>query len=595
MPCDDVAMSAALATKSEGELGRARSWPALAAVGALALGLGLVAEHLAHSWDQPAWIPIADLAVGWLLVGCGLLAVVARPAQPAGGRLVLAGFLWFVGTFMAADAPGARAIGFAFGGYHDVVLVALCLAFPNRRPVGRPARLAVAAVTLAYVAQSVARLVLTAPDTVGIVIVDSETALRAVTMIDVGRGLIVLAAGLVMVALIARPERRPQTSLLLAAGVATSVASVASARYAATVLGLLPELPDDVAVPLTWAFNVVRVTVPLVIFAGILRGEAARAAMAAAIGKVGAEPTSERLRLALATALGDPGLRLLRWDRTLARYRDDDGSALTLEELAAAVRQRGETLAAVDADGSPLAALTFDRGSADEVLIDAAVSLSRLVLVNEHLASQIGDQLDEVRASRARIVEAGDRERRRIERDLHDGVQQRMVALAVELRSAEGDAEGRAAALRRGADEILGILDEVRELAQGIHPPVLTEAGLGAAIRAVADRSPVPVELNLSLTGANGHAAVIGYFVVSEALANIAKHARETATAAWITAVEDGGRLVLVVEDDGPGGADPRGHGLEGLSDRVAAMDGRFTVGPRPGGGTTVRAEIPLP
>jgi signal transduction histidine kinase len=170
-----------------------------------------------------------------------------------------------------------------------------------------------------------------------------------------------------------------------------------------------------------------------------------------------------------------------------------------------------------------------------------------------------------------------------------------MVALAIQLRAAESDIAERTDALRRGADEVLGILEEVRELARGIHPAVLTEAGLGPAIQAAADRSPIPVDVSLRLSGTGSAAAIATvYFVASEAFANVIKHAGQLATAAWITAEDGDGWLRIVVDDDGPGGADAAGHGLGGLADRVAALDGRFSVGARPGGGTRVSAEIPI-
>jgi signal transduction histidine kinase len=222
--------------------------------------------------------------------------------------------------------------------------------------------------------------------------------------------------------------------------------------------------------------------------------------------------------------------------------------------------------------------------------------VTRFAIDNERLGIEIGRQLEEVRASRARIVEAGDVERRRIERDLHDGVQQRLVALAMALRRAGGRAEvGSEAeqALRRGADEALVVVEEVRELARGIHPAVLTEAGLKPALQALADRSPIPVELDVDLgTEVDGTAAATAYFVASEALANVAKHAG--ATTIRISASSDRHGLAIQVDDDGGGGADAAGAGLRGLADRVAASGGSFSVGPGPDGGTRLSATVPL-
>jgi signal transduction histidine kinase len=232
----------------------------------------------------------------------------------------------------------------------------------------------------------------------------------------------------------------------------------------------------------------------------------------------------------------------------------------------------------------------------DPSLVAAGVAVTRLAIDNERLGLELGRQLEEVRASRARIVEAGDAERRRIERDLHDGIQQRLVTLAMALRRAgarpEADSDA-ALALGRGADEALVVVEEVRELARGIHPAILTEAGLKPALQSLADRSPIPVELEVRLdAGVGDTTAATTYFVASEALANVAKHA--AAKTIHLSALTDGNRLTLSVVDDGVGGADPTGSGLRGLADRVAASGGIFTVGPAVGGGTVVSAVVPL-
>jgi signal transduction histidine kinase len=246
----------------------------------------------------------------------------------------------------------------------------------------------------------------------------------------------------------------------------------------------------------------------------------------------------------------------------------------------------------------PLALLVYDRALAeDPALLAAGVAVARLVLDNGRLNRELGRQLDQVRASRARIVESGDAERRRIERDLHDGVRQRLLALALSLRraAAQADDPAIADALRRGADEALGAVTDVRELAQGIHPAVLTEAGLPAALRSLAARSPVPVELDIDVDGASSPTATAtatAYYVASEALANVVKHA--AASTASIRALQRDGVIRIEVEDDGRGGADPHGAGLRGLEDRLAAVGGTLRVSDRTGGGTVVSAGIPV-
>jgi signal transduction histidine kinase len=213
-----------------------------------------------------------------------------------------------------------------------------------------------------------------------------------------------------------------------------------------------------------------------------------------------------------------------------------------------------------------------------------------------HLDAELRERLEELRASRARIVEAGDAERRRLERDLHDGAQARLVALALLLRSARTRAAADpelAALLDRAQDELQTSLTELRELARGIHPAVLTDRGLEPAIEALVDRAPVPVEVDTDVDGRlPGPVESAAYFVVSEALANVAKYAR--ATQATVSVRRENGRVTVEVADDGVGGADAaRGSGLRGLADRVAALDGTLSLESPAGRGTRLRAEIP--
>ncbi|WP_308251268.1 sensor histidine kinase [Streptomonospora nanhaiensis] len=224
--------------------------------------------------------------------------------------------------------------------------------------------------------------------------------------------------------------------------------------------------------------------------------------------------------------------------------------------------------------------------------VHAALARSLLRAPGEELRAE----LTEVTRSRARLVDAFEAERRRIERDLHDGAQQRLVALTMELGLARLDLPPDSPAARQVAsahESAKEVIAELRELIRGIHPQVLTDRGLSAALPELADRCPVPVRVRTDLAGrCPAHIEGTAYFVVSEALANVAKHSG--ADAAEVTARCHGGRLVVEVRDDGAGGADPRaGTGLTGLADRVAVMDGRMLVSSPPGGPTLLRVELP--
>jgi signal transduction histidine kinase len=193
------------------------------------------------------------------------------------------------------------------------------------------------------------------------------------------------------------------------------------------------------------------------------------------------------------------------------------------------------------------------------------------------------------------MVEAGDAERRRVERDLHDGAQQRLLGIRLALQLARGRlADGGASVdelLAEADAEVVDALAELRALARGIHPAILTEEGLPAALAALARRTPVPVELTVCPERLPEPVEATVYFVASEALANVAKHAHASRVAIDVTRAN--GRVAIEVADDGVGSADPHGAGLRGLRDRVEALDGRLHVEAPPSGGTRVRATIP--
>ncbi|MCP9485998.1 MAG: sensor histidine kinase [Gaiellaceae bacterium MAG52_C11] len=210
--------------------------------------------------------------------------------------------------------------------------------------------------------------------------------------------------------------------------------------------------------------------------------------------------------------------------------------------------------------------------------------------------TDLHDAIREVRESRARIVAAGDAERRRIERNLHDGAQQRLVAVSLHLHLIRQRLEGRPEAVPELLDaaqsELALALEEIRELVRGLHPRILTDHGLARAIRMLAERSLLPIEIAAlpeERLGPSVEAAA--YYVIAEALANAAKHAQAGLITVGVEALAT--HTVVEVADDGVGGADPSGTGLQGLADRVAALGGSFAVSSVPGAGTAVRAELP--
>ncbi len=299
------------------------------------------------------------------------------------------------------------------------------------------------------------------------------------------------------------------------------------------------------------------------------------------------------LRDVLAKRLGDPSLKLVYAVEEAGGWVDQAGHLVELP--AEGSRQTATTL---ELDGEPIAALIHDRSlRSDPELVEAVASAARLAVANERLQARVRAQLELVRGSRDRVVEAADEERRRLERDLHDGAQQRLIWLALLLGMAEEEvvtgngAEGRRL-LDEARSEAESALTELRELARGIHPAILTNAGLGPAVRSLVNRSQIPVHMD-PITDRrfppNVEATV--YFAVAEALANVAKHAQ--GSSATVSIVARDSRLTIDVSDDGVGSADPSGWGLRGLADRVAAVGGSVTIDSPPRGGTRVHMELP--
>jgi signal transduction histidine kinase len=337
----------------------------------------------------------------------------------------------------------------------------------------------------------------------------------------------------------------------------------------------------------------VLLTGPALFVASTIRARTARGAVGAAVVDLepGAPPT--RLRDTLARALGDSTLQLAFRLPDGAGYLDTTGQVVD-------PARPGPGRAVTPVTEASGAVLVHDGGLEQEPqLIRLTAAAASMALEHTRLQAEVQAQLEQVRASRARLVEAGDAERRRLERDLHDGAQQRLVTLSLALgmardRAAEADPE-LGSLIESASKEAREALTELRELARGIHPAVLTETGLTGAIQALVERSPVATTIT-AVPHERYPAAIeaTAYFVVSEALVNVAKHAR--ADGAQVMIRKFPGRLLVEVSDDGAGGARSEGgSGLRGLADRVASVGGVLRLDSPPGGGTRLEADIPCP
>ncbi|MCA1674369.1 MAG: histidine kinase, partial [Actinobacteria bacterium] len=349
-----------------------------------------------------------------------------------------------------------------------------------------------------------------------------------------------------------------------------------------------------------WVEDLAILAVPVAFLGGLLRSRLARYGVGELVVELGTAVGGE-LRSAVSRALGDPSVEIAYWVRDLDGYIDAGGRPIELPiddpDRAVTVITRAE---------ERIGALVHDPAVREEPgLLDAVCAAAGLAMENERLHAEVLARLAEVSASRARIVEAADAERRRVERNLHDGAQQRLVTLSLALTMARsrlakettpsGGSPGSYVGdlLSEAAEELVQALRELRELGRGIHPTILTEEGLDAALQSLAERSPVPVVIFAHARAPLPQPVeAAAYYVVSEALTNVVKYADASTVKVTVERCERG--LLVEVADDGMGGAVARpGSGLEGLGDRVAALDGRLMVDSPPGQGTRVRAEIP--
>jgi signal transduction histidine kinase len=337
---------------------------------------------------------------------------------------------------------------------------------------------------------------------------------------------------------------------------------------------------------LDWIDRANALILPLAILVGLAEIRRRRGPLGDLVVELGqARPGT--VAAALARTLGDPTLQLALWLPDREMFVDETGAPVDTGGL-----PQGRALTTIGPSSEPLAALIHDeRLLGQRPLLEAAGSAARLALENARLQAELRTQLEELRASRKRIVEAGDAERRRLERDLHDGAQQRLLALGLVLQLLQ-DGSSDQELLAQAESELHTALRELRDLARGIHPTILSEQGLVPALRSLTDRAPLPVRLQAHDERYPPSVEAAIYFVVAEALANIAKHA--CAESARVSLARENGKLRVEISDDGCGGAVARaGGGLQGLTDRVAAAGGTLTVTSAPDTGTRLQVEVP--
>jgi signal transduction histidine kinase len=544
------------------------------ASGAAVAALILSSDHVSDRGVQAA----LALLVGWSFIGTGLFAWWRRPANRTGLLMVAAGFAWFAAELGASDDDVLFTIGIALDALFAAVVGHLLLAFPvGWLRSSRERAVATASYVTVTVLQVPSLLFEEPGEPRNLLIVEPDQALS--DALDAVQYVLALGLALVALTILARRPRGPAfTPVIWTGGVAFVVFLVAKGFDAAGS-------PSDVLDALSQAAVAL---VPFGFLVGLLRSRLAQGtAISGLIARLGDLPAEGPLRAALADALGDPSLALAYWLPESSRFVDSLGHPVTVS---------GPGWTEVTLRGSRIAAIAHDPALSEEPeLVRAAGAAAALALENQRLTAELRARIEELRASRARLVEAGDAERRRLERDLHDGAQSRLVALALKLKLARMKVEGTSEAatlLDESSAELQASLDELRELARGIHPAILTDRGLEPALRALADRAPVPVSVSVDDGSLPPAIDIAIYFVVSEGLTNVAKYAG--ASYASVTVRRGPAAVTVEIGDDGVGGADAAaGSGLRGLGDRVGALDGRIWIESPPGGGTKLRAEIP--
>jgi signal transduction histidine kinase len=552
-----------------------------AAAVAGSIALAFTSDHI----DDPWW---PAMLFAWMIaiyVLCGLIAWWRRPGSRLGVLMVAAGFGMAMATLGRADDPVVHSVGQALDLLPLILFLHVFLAFPTGRLTGLDRVLVVTGYAVTVVGQVTAMVLGAFGSDNAFAVVDRPAvgnAVHAVILVTISG--LALAGFMVLVRrrLAAGRARRRTATLIL------DVFAVGLLMTAVLLLwGLFPSPGFQVVQLLTL---LVLGLAPVAFLIGLLDTHLGRAGAADLFVRLRNDPAD--LRTALARTLRDPSLSLVYWLPQYASWADENGHPVTLpgdgDDRTATVIERA---------GEPVAALVHDPSLAEERdLLDAVCAAAAIALDNGRLRADLHARLEELRGSRARVLEAGQRERQRLERDLHDGAQQRLIALSLDLGVLErrlGTDPVARDALAQAKREIALSLDELRDVARGLHPAVLTGHGLGVALESLAARAAVPVRLTVSVDGRLAEPVeVAAYYVVCEGLANIGKHAQASRCSVDVERVD--GALVVEVVDDGVGGADTeRGTGLRGLADRVEALGGELRVWTPRGRGTRVRAEIP--
>jgi signal transduction histidine kinase len=567
---------------------------ALVALGAVlaALAIGLATTF------GPLNVPQLGiyLAIGLSFVAAGTVAWVRRPDNVIGPLMSVTGVVYLSRDVMWWHAPLGEDLNVLLLGVFLALIAHQLVVYPHGRLRSRLDRLLVCTAYILAVGGYLLGRLFDDPRLRGCIgcsrnplLVYGNNSLNSIAN-DSSNALAVVVALAILTSLVLRhraagpPGRRALAPISWVAPAAIAVAVLGFVRDSGVpVGGVLNQIEDNGAI--------VDAAIPIAFLAGLLRMRLHRAGMTDLVVALSNQPSPDRIRAALASTLGDPSLQVALWLPDQRRYVDLGGAPVELP-------QGGDrAVSVIEHEEEPLAALVYDPSLLeDPSFVEAAAATARLALENARLQADLRARLADVHASRVRILAAGDQERRRLERNLHDGAQQRLLATRLALQLVRGRAppDPDTEALLDDADaEVQGALDDIRALARGLHPAVLSDEGLEAALAALARRAPIPVEITaIPERRLPLDIETAAYFLAAEALANTVKHA--AASRVRIDVQQRNGHAFVLVGDDGIGGATATpGGGLRGLCDRIEALGGELTVASPPGGGTQLLASIP--
>jgi signal transduction histidine kinase len=566
---------------------------ALTQLAAMLVALGLVELVLVLSAPPvtPRWMPALFPVVAGIYLAAGIVAWVRRPSNRLGAIMVAGAAVWIAAGFAGVAAPALIATGLIVATVPLAIVVHMLHAFPSGRLRGSVSRATVlVGYAVCLLLEAPQYLFMAGPDAPSTVLRIAERPELADAASD-AQSIIGLTVMVVTTVILARRLRHaaPAQQRALAP---LSVYGIVTVLFVPVVPHLRGVFGDGAAVEVVQLIGLAGI--PVAFAVGLLRGGFARTGELQELAAwLGADHARPALADALADALGDPSLELQFAVPGTDEHVDRHGRVAQRPPAGS-----GRTAVEVMLGDRHVGAIVYDATLiADRSLVAAAGRVVALALANEQLTAELRAGRDRLQRSLARTVEASDVERRRIAGDLHDGLQGRLVLLAIQANAVRGDstlsASGRADAAELGAG-LQTAISELRDLVQGVMPAMLSERGLCAATAELADRCPIPVRLDLDRARVPlpGGVESTGYFIVAEALANAVKHSHATMVDLRMT--QHDGRLLIELRDDGVGGAHTNGGaGMRGMADRVAALAGRLDVHSPPGGGTGIVAELP--